>query len=561
MVDTGCPSDEQLMALVAGDAVAEALKSHVARCAKCRDGIDQLKTARLNLRDAMSTAPFPTEAWKRQSDVKLAVERPVPESIGRFRILRQLPSGGQADVYLTYDAQLDRQAVLKLAHAESADTEGQQTIVQEGKILAQLEHPNLARVYDAGVYEDRPYLAVEYVAGPNLRQWLVQRRCTFTQAATIVAKIADALEVAHRKNIIHQDIKPENVVIDEGGEPKLIDFGVALSRQAWIADDRRPGTAWGSPCYMAPEQARGETDRLGPGSDVFSLGTLLFELLTGRSPFEGNRLPDVLDRVGSADFDKSALNSAGVPATLCKICLRAMAREPKDRFASAGEMSGELRRFVSREKLSRRAVLATALLIPAGIIAWIAWPRTSARITMPLQELVRVYRDGPPLDLENAVPLSTSDRIRVVCDVPDGVEATVFMYSTQGDLRELGQGALSPGDPHPHLYFPHSEHEQVLPLDGPPGTCVVLVCAREGRPPTLEEVADNFDQKPWPEIPGKTVVVMNPDKTVPRGDVLRGPGTYDPVGDVEDRVDKIRVRLRDKFDFVAGVAFPVVEPR
>jgi hypothetical protein len=148
-----------------------------------------------------------------------------------------------------------------------------------------------------------------------------------------------------------------------------------------------------------------------------------------------------------------------------------------------------------------------------------------------------------------------------VCEVPPDVEATVFMYTTDGQLRELGRGQTSPAAAHARLRFPAAANEQVLPLEGPPGTCVVLICGTRGRPPTLADVAGNFDRKPWPVIPGKTVVVMNGDATEPRGETMRGPGAYDPVGDIEDRVDKIRVRLRKEFDFVAAVAFPVVQPR
>jgi hypothetical protein len=135
------------------------------------------------------------------------------------------------------------------------------------------------------------------------------------------------------------------------------------------------------------------------------------------------------------------------------------------------------------------------------------------------------------------------------------------MVTTTGELRELGRAQPAPAADRARLRFPATRSEQVLPLAGPPGTCVVLVCASREGAPTLADVQASFDRRPWPVIPGKTVVVMNADETVPRGDVLRGPGAYDAVGDVEDRVDKLRVDLRERFDFVAAVAFPIVEPR
>jgi serine/threonine protein kinase len=199
----------------------------------------------------------------------------------------------------------------------------------------------------------------------------------------LVARLARALALVHRKRVIHRDIKPRNILIDEIGEPRLIDFGLARLRSAWTDPS---ATTWGGTlAYMAPEQARREHERIGPRSDIFGLGAVLYFLLTGRPPFVGETQEEIWDRARRCDFDAGALRAAGVPRRLGRICLKALAADPADRYATAGDLADALESFLRRPR--RLALQVGALLVAALAAAvWSLRPRppdTSVSTTSP----------------------------------------------------------------------------------------------------------------------------------------------------------------------------------
>ena len=175
---------------------------------------------------------------------------------------------------------LPRDLAIKIAH-ESGEID-HRLLRADAEILCELDHPNLVRVYDLDVHEGRPFVAMEFVRGRNLHQVAEQLPPSPYQAAAWVAEIARALDYVHRRGVIHQDIKPKNIMLDESGRPRLIDFGMARWRHAWSG--RRAGPSGGTLAFMAPEQARGETKRVGEASDIFGLGGVLYYLLTGKIP-------------------------------------------------------------------------------------------------------------------------------------------------------------------------------------------------------------------------------------------------------------------------------------
>lgn len=290
--------------------------------------------------------------------------RPTPPAmIGRYHVIGVLEEGGQAQVYRAIHPTLSKELVIKLGRRPMGSRPTDQ-LVAEGKLLAELEHPNLARIYDMDFYEGRPYLVMEYVRGRTLRQCARQQRFGPRDAALLVAKIARALAVPHARGIVHQDLKPGNILIDESGEPRVIDFGLARLLPLWVEDsDDAPGSISGTVQYMSPEQARGETDKIDPRSDVFALGAVLYFLLVGRAPFVGEDVMASLERAQECDFDRAALRQAGVPRALEAVCLRAMAAEPDQRYASVETMACELERAVAGPRCLKRvlaAVVATA---------------------------------------------------------------------------------------------------------------------------------------------------------------------------------------------------------
>ncbi len=391
MASMPCPEDHELLALVTGSTVPESVRLHVDACGDC-----QLRVARLRaevsavrhvapelpvdggaqtsaaLADAETASCRPrAESSADSSDITDQTEPPPrPESIGRYRIMGELDSGGQATVYRAVHPTLPRDLAIKVAHEPSQIDHS--LLRGDAAILCELDHPSLVRVYDLDIHEGRPFVVMEFVRGRNLKQVAEQSRPTAGQAAEWVAEIARALDYAHRRGVVHQDIKPQNILLDESGRPRLIDFGMARWRHAW--SDPQAGPSGGTLAFMAPEQARCESERVGAPSDIFALGGVLYFLLTGQAPFGGGKRDDQWRRASHCDFDRAALRTKGIPHPLERIVLKAMAAEPEGRFASADEMASALDTLGSRPR--RLALQAVILLLAAlAVASWSLWPR------------------------------------------------------------------------------------------------------------------------------------------------------------------------------------------
>ena len=239
---------------------------------------------------------------------------------------------------------------------------------------------------------------MEYVHGRNLEQYASEEPVTPRRAAALVAKLAEVMAVAHRHGITHCDIKPKNILIDKLGEPRLIDFGMARLRHAW--SDRAPSSWGGTVAYMAPEQARLEIDRIGPRSDIFALGGVLYFLLTGQPPFVGETQDEVWDRARRCDFEAGALRAAKVPRRLERICLKAMAADPADRYATAealaegaetlrrqAKSSGCGRGRVRARPARRRAVRHDEAARIRYVRCWVPHPRSQPARSNPRFQL------------------------------------------------------------------------------------------------------------------------------------------------------------------------------
>src|SRR5262249_37102618 len=210
----------------------------------------------------------------------------LPAEFGRYRVLKLLGKGGMGAVYLAEDSQLGRRVALKLpSFAAGAPPERVERFLSEARSAAALHHPNICTLYDAGQEGGRPYLTMAYLEGRSLADAIdPDRPMPQRQAAALARKVAEALGHAHERGIVHRDLKPANVMLTAAGEPVVMDFGLAkrlAEEDAGAAKLTRDGAVMGTPDYMAPEQVRGETERIGPHTDVYALGVLLFELLTG----------------------------------------------------------------------------------------------------------------------------------------------------------------------------------------------------------------------------------------------------------------------------------------
>jgi serine/threonine-protein kinase len=271
----------------------------------------------------------------------------MPERLGRYHIVGRLGAGGMGVVYRAHDPELRRDVAIKapcFRGPAATQAEARRRFLREARAAAAVRHPNVCPIHDVGEDGRRPYVVMALVEGQSLGDQL-QRHGRFerpTEAAALVAVIADALAAVHAAGIVHRDVKPGNILLDRAGTPLLSDFG--LARDADSEHLTEAGTLLGTPAYMAPEQAAGELGAVGPWSDQYSLGVVLYHLLTGRTPFEGTPL-SVLYQIGTTAPPPPSRFRPDLDPGLEAICLKALAKQPALRYGSLQELAVVLRRY------------------------------------------------------------------------------------------------------------------------------------------------------------------------------------------------------------------------
>lgn len=329
-------------------------------------------------------------------------------------------------VYRAYDSQLEREVALKIPRFDAAiDLEAIRRFVSEGKAAAKIaEHPNICTIYDAGEFEGTYYITMRLIRGPSLASLIAEDKIEPSEAAEIMRKISLALETVHNAGIVHRDVKPSNVMIDEAGEPVVMDFGLARREKTttesyvddtvaganteWTSHAGHSGALLGTPLYMSPEQATG-----GPvdaRSDIYGLGVLLYQMLTGKLPFTGS-LDKVLEDIMGTEPPKPRALLPALPEELESVCLKAMAKSPADRYQSAGELSEALGRYVDRTKRGvparpwRRRLLqamGTVAVLFAGI--FLTMKTGNGTLILELNEsTAKVSIDGKTIPLDTTL--------------------------------------------------------------------------------------------------------------------------------------------------------------
>lgn len=405
---------------------------------------------------------------------------PAPSGIPGYEILEELGRGGMGVVYKARQSKLNRIVALKMLLPH--DTPAPETLARfrtEMATLAKLQHPNIIVIYDIGEYQGRPYFTMEYVAGPGLDRLLQGRPQDMSASARLIETLARTIHAVHQQGIIHRDLKPANVLFQRNAEvpldttgqnsrnvatpvhsafltsrsfsPKITDFGLAKDQAASLKITQT-GVTMGTPVYMAPEQARSAFGPVGPGTDIYALGSILYEMLTGRPPFEAESTADVLNRLLHDEPVSPERLRPKLPPDLVTICMKCLEKIPSKRYASAHDLAEDLRRFLAGEPIQARA------------IGWLGrtgrWCRRrplvaaliglSSLLTIILVGTVLVYNILLSDALARLEVTAQAQRQQIIqLNLSIGISATESGDTFTGFLRFTEALRLDESDPHP----------------------------------------------------------------------------------------------------------------
>lgn len=293
------------------------------------------------------------------------------QKIGHFRILRKLGEGGMGEVFECLDERLGRHVAVKWIKPAILSCGLLDRLETEARIHARLYHPNIVSLLDFGIAEGFPYLVMEWIRGENLRTVVREAVLNPREAAMLMAEVARAIQAAHEEGVVHLDLKPANILLQPGRDesaassalgrggsgwiPKVSDFGLAKSVDA-LLDETASMLVRGTPYYMAPEQVEGKASRIGPAADIYAIGVILYELLTGRVPFSGQDFAELSEFILEKEPVAPRAIQASVPLDIQTICLKCLEKEPRHRYANAAELADDLERFAKNLPIQARPV-------------------------------------------------------------------------------------------------------------------------------------------------------------------------------------------------------------
>jgi len=288
-------------------------------------------------------------------DRRLSVDDPEPvKYFGQYEILSEIARGGMGIVYRARQKNLNRVVALKMILSGAiAAPEDVKRFYIEAEAAASLEHPSIVPIYEIGEHEGQHFFSMAMVEGKSLADRIKSGPLSPQEAAEIMAKVAEAIDYAHGKGVIHRDIKPANILIDPNGEPKITDFGLARIDEV-ESNLTRTGLILGTPSFMPPEQASGKVRDIGPHSDVYSIGSTLYCLLTGEAPFQGLSPLDTLNKVMNDPPKELRSYGFGIPKDLQSICMKCLEKKPEHRYPSANLLARDLDNFLNNDPITAR---------------------------------------------------------------------------------------------------------------------------------------------------------------------------------------------------------------
>jgi TolB-like protein/Tfp pilus assembly protein PilF/predicted Ser/Thr protein kinase len=346
----------------------------------------------------------------------------IGDTISHYKILKRIGSGGMGEVYLAEDTKLNRKVALKFLPVQLAsDEEFTERFTREAQAAAALNHPNIITVYEVSEYENRPFIAMEYVEGESLKDLIAREELSIGEALDVALQISDGLAVAHQTGIVHRDIKPQNILMGKDGRVRICDFGLAKAKMDVTLT--QAGSTLGTIAYMSPEQAQGK--EVGRRSDIFSFGVVLYEMMAGQLPFKGEHEAAVIHSIVNDTPEPLARYKSDVPEGLQKIVSKAMEKNLKTRYQYVDELGADLRRLKTELESGVTKTLETVGKA-APSVAVLPFANLSAD---PEQEY---FCDGMAEDIINA--LTQLEGLRVVA------RTSAFAFKGKHeDIREIGR--------------------------------------------------------------------------------------------------------------------------